>query len=93
MGDDDSDSEDQRGRNIGFFFGNVDEKGRLEEDYLDEVGHNVSQKAPLHTHHDLEVPDHNVCQYGFYIACMYNRALRSQFGNHHAVFLRRPLKK
>lgn len=33
----DSDEDDNKGRNIGFFFGNVDEDGHLEEDYLDEV--------------------------------------------------------
>eukprot|EP00884_Botryococcus_braunii_P021299 jgi/Botrbrau1/7853/Bobra.9_2s0029.1 len=32
----DSDEEDNKGRTIGFFFGNVDEDGHLEEDYLDE---------------------------------------------------------
>lgn len=37
MAGSDSDDEDDRGRAIGFFFGNVNEDGQLEEDYLDEV--------------------------------------------------------
>jgi hypothetical protein len=77
MGDEDSDSVDQRGRNIGFFFGNVDEKGRLEEDYLDEVGRTALHQAPLHTHPDLEVPDLNICQHGFYVLFAEDRVLRT----------------
>ena len=34
----DSDEDDRDGMVVGFMFGNVDSKGRLEEAYLDEVG-------------------------------------------------------
>lgn len=37
MSDNDSDNEDQGGINLtGFLFGNVDEKGELENDFLDD---------------------------------------------------------
>lgn len=47
----DSDDEDDRGRAIGFFFGNVNEDGQLEEDYLDEVW--GLQLSPLSGHRYL----------------------------------------
>ena len=36
----------EQGAPVGFLFGNVDEKNKLEADYLDEVSHFIAETVP-----------------------------------------------
>lgn len=55
MSDNDSDNEDQGGINLtGFLFGNVDEKGELENDFFDDEA--KKQLSSLHRYARVNDP-------------------------------------